>query len=297
MSIIIPSLEYREALAYGNAVIKGVLGPGSPASRLKSMLTPGPIDLNSLFDFNHSHQNNGGRNDHPQPAEDKASKAIKKTQPAAKPTPTHAPGGTWTLPTASAKHATAVTDAEFKEAGEQIGVSDVAIIKSVAQVESGGQGFMKDGRPIVRYEPHHFRTLSGKRFDKSDPDLSAPYSEVKARHLSKGNKAGYLALEQAMKLDSDAAVEACSWGAFQVMGDCWKDAGFASPQDMVIQVYQSLGAHLKLFVGFVKKNKLANTLKGKEWTAFARRYNGPNYAVNNYDTKLADNYQKFSGGA
>jgi hypothetical protein len=36
---------------------------------------------------------------------------------------------------------------------------------------------------------------------------------------------------------------------------------------------------------------------GQDWANFARRYNGPNYAINNYDLRLSAAYQKFSYGA
>jgi len=37
-------------------------------------------------------------------------------------------------------------------------------------------------------------------------------------------------------------------------------------------------------------------LRGHRWDKFAFRYNGPEYAKNNYDARLAAAYKKFSGG-
>ncbi len=36
-----------------------------------------------------------------------------------------------------------------------------------------------------------------------------------------------------------------------------------------------------------------NALKNKDWGTFARLYNGPAYAQNKYDIKLAEAYQKY----
>ena len=37
-----------------------------------------------------------------------------------------------------------------------------------------------------------------------------------------------------------------------------------------------------------------NTLKNKDWKAFARGYNGIVFANNNYDVKLANTYKKWN---
>jgi len=41
---------------------------------------------------------------------------------------------------------------------------------------------------------------------------------------------------------------------------------------------------------------LKSPLQSHNWTAFARGYNGPNFAVNRYDVLLNGEYQKFSSG-
>ena len=288
---IIPNLYYREALSYGTAVLRGLVDPSAPGSFLKPLCTPGIVDLHSLFEFNAGRQNNGGRASHPPAAAGTAARHLTRTQPGGNSPP--ARGGTYELPAPSADHAP-LADADYAQAAQELGIADVAVIKAVAQVESGGHSFLHDGRPVVRYEPHHFRKFTHGRFDKDFPALSAPYSVVKKQHLSKGNAAGYLALEQAIKLDSDAAVQACSWGAFQVMGDCWQAAGFADPHNMLVQVFAGLSGHLRLFVGFIKKNNLASPLQNRDWATFARRYNGGDYAVNRYDEKLQESYLRFA---
>ncbi len=48
--------------------------------------------------------------------------------------------------------------------------------------------------------------------------------------------------------------------------------------------------HLSAFVRFVKLNQLDDELRRRDWTGFARGYNGPAFLKNRYDTKLAAAY-------
>lgn len=40
--------------------------------------------------------------------------------------------------------------------------------------------------------------------------------------------------------------------------------------------------------GFIKFAELRPNLERKDWTGFAKRYNGPRYAQNHYDKKLEE---------
>ncbi len=57
-------------------------------------------------------------------------------------------------------------------------------------------------------------------------------------------------------------------------------------------MYHSEGKQLIAFVNFVILNNLAGKLRRKDWSGFARRYNGSGYKVNQYDTKLKKAYYK-----
>ena len=48
--------------------------------------------------------------------------------------------------------------------------------------------------------------------------------------------------------------------------------------------------------GEISHNRLDRALRTHDWVAFARGYNGPNYAINSYDTRLAAAYQKYNIG-
>ena len=50
-------------------------------------------------------------------------------------------------------------------------------------------------------------------------------------------------------------------------------------------------------MAFLVSSGLLNALQKKDWAAYARGYNGPDYAKNSYDTRLAKFYSNFAAGA
>jgi hypothetical protein len=185
-----------------------------------------------------------------------------------------------------------ISDQDYADAASLLGV-EVAAIKSVAEVETSGAAFDDYGRPRILFERHYFHQLTSGRYDKHHPDIS--------NHLGGGYgkfSAQYGKLERAYLLDAVAALESASWGRFQIMGKNHGDAGFTSVQEFVLALSHTESAHLRAFSSFVSANKgLHKALQKKDWTAFARGYNGKGYKKNDYDTKLKDAYDKFAKGA
>ncbi len=66
----------------------------------------------------------------------------------------------------------------------------------------------------------------------------------------------------------------------------------ANAHDYVSKLARSEKDQLEAFEGFVRANGLADELQRKDWAAFASRYNGPGYAANRYDTKMAEAYAR-----
>jgi hypothetical protein len=56
----------------------------------------------------------------------------------------------------------------------------------------------------------------------------------------------------------------------------------------------SASGQLDGFVRFIRINGLAKPLIDLNWAEFARRYNGPDYAKNAYDAKMAAAYTTFA---
>lgn len=192
----------------------------------------------------------------------------------------------------------ALLETDFQEAARRLGVS-VSAVKAVATVESNGGGFFPDGRVKVQYEPHvMYRQLASNfnraRADKelvAHPDLVAKKAGS-YQSLDKEDKDMNLA---AQLIDRTSALESASWGAFQIMGYHWKVLHYQTLQGFINDQYTAAG-QLQTFVRFIQADpRLLKALRAKDWATFARIYNGPGYAANKYDTKLADAYKQFGG--
>lgn len=180
--------------------------------------------------------------------------------------------------------------ADFQRAAAQLNVP-VAAVRAVTEVESRGSGFLADGkRPVILFERHVFSKRTGGQFDAEHPDVSNPKPGG-----YKGGAAEHERLERAAALDRDAALSSCSWGLFQIMGYHHAACGHPTLQSFVNAMYAGEGAQLDAFVQFIKYDpRLLRALRALDWTAFARAYNGPGYAVNSYDVKMAAAYRRFS---
>lgn len=182
-----------------------------------------------------------------------------------------------------------LTDADYTACAVRNGIT-MAAIKAVAQIESGGRsGFDEKYRPKILFEAHHFRKYTARLFDSTHPHLSCDRATGK-KYYSWDQ---YNRLFEAMVLNPAAAIKACSWGKFQVLGsnhNGWPDAiSFAKA------MYESENNHLKSFEAYCVSNGLIVHLKNKNWAKFAAGYNGANYAEFSYDTKMATAYAKYGG--
>ncbi|MEO6594993.1 MAG: N-acetylmuramidase family protein [Planctomycetota bacterium] len=188
--------------------------------------------------------------------------------------------------------ATGIGEEAYEAAAKRLGV-DVATIKAVADVETSGAAFDALGRPRILFERHYFHRLTSGRFDLT-------HSRVSAKSAGGYGKfsAQYGKLEEAYALDADAALRSASWGRFQIMGNNFIAAGFSSSPEFVKAMARSEEEHLRAFVSFVRNgSSMAEALRRQNWAAFAKAYNGPGYAKNQYDTKLAAAYARFAAAA
>jgi hypothetical protein len=188
-----------------------------------------------------------------------------------------------------------LTDEDFARAAKELNVEEAAV-RAVAEVEAAGQGFIYDGRPAILYEAHIFHKETGGKYagEKDRRGVALSSSSWNQKLYGATGAAQHNRYEDARKLDADAANKACSWGTFQILGQNYKQCGFDSSQAFVDAMWTGgAGAHLDAFVAFVKANKLDGALRAKNWAAFARGYNGPSYAVNKYDVKMASAYARW----
>nr|WP_313372832.1 N-acetylmuramidase family protein [Brucella intermedia] len=171
-----------------------------------------------------------------------------------------------------------------------------AALLAIAEVESGGRALhnVNGGKePAIRFEGHYFdRRLSGRLRDYARSNgLSAPVAGRIRNPKSQGER--WLLLERAMGLNKKAALESTSWGLGQVMGAHWEWLGYMTVDDLVAEARGSVAGQARLMLRFIEKAELLEVLKARNWREFARRYNGPAFARNEYDKRMAEAYQRW----
>lgn len=188
-----------------------------------------------------------------------------------------------------------LTEERMAEAAGELGV-EVAALKAIAKVESGGAGFDAQGRPKILYERQVFARccVPKGRFNGTHEHISAPTGYGRGNYGSADSQ--WTKLASAYQLDPEAALKACSWGTFQILGENHKSSGFPDVRSFVAEMFASPAGHLRALVRFIRANPLIhNGLKNLKWEDVARGYNGPGYKEFSYDTKMAKAYAEFSG--
>jgi len=198
------------------------------------------------------------------------------------------------------------------------------LIYAIARQESAHSSFIKLGNqtmPSILYERHQFSKYSNRQYDDKYPDISSrqAYHKTKRKKvIIKGEKGEknkviyevidiktgeaavaddiygssglhqYKRLVKAYQLDKEAALKACSWGKFQIMGFNHETAGYNNVFDFVKGMSTGDPAHIRAFLKFAKSNKvLLNGLREKDFEKIAAGHNGdswrdvnPQYASN-----------------
>lgn len=176
---------------------------------------------------------------------------------------------------------------------------DAATLWAMLHVETLGCGYLASRRPQILFERHIFSKLTNGALDATAPDVSNP----QAGGYGASGDFQYTRLGQAYSLNPadpadpsvpsptrNAALASASWGLGQVLGTNAASVGFASIQDMVASMTGSEDGQLQAVVGFIQANNLQTALQQQDWVTYAEKYNGTNYAKNQYDTRLAQAY-------
>ena len=184
---------------------------------------------------------------------------------------------------------------DLQRAAEHLGVP-LAAIKAVNEVESRGAGFLEDFRPVILFERHvMYARLKAAGHDADALAEKYPNLVNKKRGGYVGKAGEYGRLRLAMEIDRACAQEACSWGQFQIMGYHWQALDFASASEWQAAMQRSEANHLTALCRFIQQDPaMHKALQGRKWADFARRYNGPAFKDNDYDTKLAKAYDHFA---
>lgn len=187
-----------------------------------------------------------------------------------------------------------ITEADLIQAAESLNV-EVKALKAVNKVESPKGGFLPDGRPTILFERHIMRRqLLAKGINVLPYETQFPNIVNENTGGYKGNELEYDRLAIAKRIDENSALEACSWGAYQIMGMHWKLLGYTSVQEMVKDFSSGEKGQLNAFVRFIRSQpSILKALRAKDWRSFARWYNGPG-AIDEYSTKFEKEYNKLS---
>lgn len=179
---------------------------------------------------------------------------------------------------------------------------EVPIVKAVIEVESNGKGFYSSGRPVILFEGHVFwrqlklRNYKPEQMQAGFENVLYP-SWVKTHYY--GNEREWERMEKAISIHpaadvAEAAYASASYGLFQVLGENYASAGYSDIVQFVADMKLSEAKQLEIFGKFLDNNRLIEVLRNKNWTEFARRYNGPLYYRNKYDEKLENAYRKYA---
>lgn len=183
-------------------------------------------------------------------------------------------------------------DIDLPRIGAKIGVGEDEI-HAFMEVEAGGSGFDKQGRPKMLFEPHvFFRNLPSGSALRSAVERGLAYRRWGQAPYPRDS---YPRLLDAIELDETAALMSASWGLGQVLGENYKMLHYGSPQDMVRAFMADEEAHLRGMVDFLIVNHIDDDLREHDWAVVARVYNGPGFRANGYDRKLAAAYKRWQG--
>lgn len=171
-----------------------------------------------------------------------------------------------------------------QQLSERYGI-DRKRIGAVIQVESGGRGF-HGGRLLIRFEPHIFRVRTAKKndvgvfFKTGDPSWhgeqhylrTSPTSAWTGFHGDQERE--WLAVALASAIDGNAAWEACSMGAPQLMGFNHEMLGYSSAGAMMVALSESVNVQISAMFRFMDTNGALAALRDGDYYRFATIYNG-----------------------
>lgn len=189
-----------------------------------------------------------------------------------------------------------ISKEDFKEVAKLFNM-ELAMLQTFWKVEGSGEGFDDNtGKILIQFEPEWFKKLffDFKKSPKTNAIWQANKVEVQSRE--------WIAFNAAFSIDPDAAMQATSIGAPQIMGFHYKRLGFKTVGDMWTSFKQSEKNQLIGLVKFIQTDKkLMQAVRDRNFHLIACYYNGFGYkkfAAKHktvpYNVKLHKAYVEFS---
>lgn len=187
-----------------------------------------------------------------------------------------------------------IDDYDLPRIGRKINVGE-DVIHAILDVESRGRGFDNNG-VIKLFEKHVFyRNLKPSLREK------AVASGLATKKWQRDYKNNHSTFVKAYVFDKEAALKGCSWGLGQILGENHKLAGYDTVTQMVRNFAADEANQLEAMISFIiatglddelrdLENATTEAAKLKAASDFARGYNGPQYAKNNYHTRIVKQF-------
>jgi N-acetylmuramidase-like protein len=191
-----------------------------------------------------------------------------------------------------------ISSTAWRALSQRLGVEEPTL-KAVAEVESAGSGFAPppSEEPKILFEGHAFHRLTQGRYSSDPANRDISYPKWTKQFYAKTQTGEWDRLTRARALDRDAAHQAASWGAFQIMGFNYGLCGFSNVESFVAAQRAGADEQLDAFAQFIARESFLAALRTHDWKTFAAKYNGPGYAQNQYDTRLAAAFARHSAAA
>jgi peptidoglycan hydrolase-like protein with peptidoglycan-binding domain len=181
------------------------------------------------------------------------------------------------------------------------GIEPAALL-AIVECETNGDYLESDGRtPKLLYERHVAYREAKLRstsllaaFVKKG--LAIPKWNRATQYKDQGKSKDRLALiAVARSVDEEVANRSASWGLGQVMGFNHRLIGFPTATALVSHLVDGgFEAQLDTMISTVISKQLVGPLNDHDFVTVARRYNGAGFAQNQYDTRMAASWRKWS---
>lgn len=217
-----------------------------------------------------------------------------------------------------------LSGADFIALAQQSGFSE-SLLRAFNKVEAPKGPFYSSGALTTLYEPHvAYRNAPKSKRDKmlrmrvSIDGKRYPLARKKWKRGSYPRNSFPLIDKCASFAGTETAARACSWGAFQVLGENAKSLGFQSAVKMVKYMAKGEREQLDVAIRYLERSqkalaacksikKLANSTPIKDlgrdgkneenfldhFRTLAGYYNGSGYEANGYHEKLRDAFIDF----
>lgn len=186
------------------------------------------------------------------------------------------------------------------------GIIDPLVAQAILEVESGGRTHGADGRIVIRFEAHIFKSQLGNdalwaqhfRTDSARPWVDQMWRRAEGdtwQMLHTGRQADeWAAFEFAQGIQAEAAAKSISMGAAQIMGFNHARIGYPSATAMFL-AFADAQAQTIGFINFCLSDPaLMDAMRRKDWRTIAAKYNGTG-AIVTYAPLLEQAYRRLGG--